>query len=601
MKIKSVRIIGMHKVIDTCYNMLDMNYLYGPNGVGKSTVLQAIQLAVLGYIPGTDKNKSAIFKHCGNGNRMSVTVTFDNDTSICREYIRTSKGITEKQIPDDFNATSILGDLELPIMDFNQFIGLTANKLKDWFVNFLPDQDVELDWNAILTENAQQYVSPMLLDESLIPVTVSAANEFQGSAIERIRQTNAYLKDTLSAAKQELSRVEHTVQTLIYYSECDMSESPQQVQEMIDAETSNLQDLITLKAHSESNTKYSALYESSMRDAGTESTRQVIQSEISALTDEQVKVAAECKYHSDIITDIDQQIFEKSRIASSNGVCPYTNSYCVAIGEISKEYQDEIDALKHRRDAVMAEYERAKLKLSDIESEKRTKSADLERMQNSFAQAEKIKDMFYQDALPGDSALYDAEIAESKRTIDDLRIRLSQIESNIKYEQLTDGLTKDKYRIEQTIEVLKAWIKLTDVNGMQSMLMKAPFEHLSDSITEKLSTLFDADDISAAFNIEEKANSFSFGIVRDGDYVEYDMISSGEKCLFTLALIMSLVELSDAKLKLLLVDDILDHLDSEKIQNVFQTLYDSNGVQIILAGVQQCKHPASESIVINLL
>ena len=35
--------------------------LLGPNGAGKTTIIQAIQLALLGYIPGTDKNKTAIF------------------------------------------------------------------------------------------------------------------------------------------------------------------------------------------------------------------------------------------------------------------------------------------------------------------------------------------------------------------------------------------------------------------------------------------------------------------------------------------------------------------------------------------------------------
>ena len=132
--------------------------------------------------------------------------------------------------------------------------------------------------------------------------------------------------------------------------------------------------------------------------------------------------------------------------------------------------------------------------------------------------------------------------------------------------------------------------------------MKAPFKSLADSITVKLQGLFGSNEIKADFNLEERANSFSFGIIRDDmGYIEFDMLSSGEKCLYTLALVLSLVEMSSADLKLLLVDDLLDHLDSVKIQAVFQTLYDSNGAQIILAGVQQCKHPAAESIVISLM
>ena len=173
MKIKSVRIVGMHKADDITYVFNNMAYLYGPNGVGKSTVLEAIQLAILGYIPGTDKNKTAIFKHCGNGRKMSVCVTFDNGNYIAREYCRTSKGITEdvKSCPSGLTSSDILGSIELPVLDFNQFIGMTANKMKDWFVSFLPNQDTPIDWTNILTDSAGKITKgyPML-DPDLISV-----------------------------------------------------------------------------------------------------------------------------------------------------------------------------------------------------------------------------------------------------------------------------------------------------------------------------------------------------------------------------------------------------------------------------------------------
>lgn len=601
MKIQSVRIIGMHKYKDITFNMLDMNYLYGMNGVGKSTVMQAIQLALLGYIPGTDKSKSAIFKH-SNGNYLGVSVMFDDGQSISREFIKSGKGITEKVTPDGFDTKHLLGNLEMPIMDFNQFIGMTANKLKDWFVDFLPDQDNTIDWNQILTDSAFQCCTAMnLLDSELIPETVRTAEGFCGSTLESIRQLNVHLKDSLSAKKQELARVEHTVQTLIYYADCDMSDSPEAINEMINGETRTMQDIITLKAHAESNARYAAILESAKNDAGTEDDRTNLANQISEIGKCQVSIAAECRNYSDSISDIDKQIFDKKRIANSNGVCPYTESKCDSIESLSEKYAEEIRILKARRDEYVIKYEDAKQRLAEIESKKMKMCSDFDKMQNALHQVEKLNGMLYEDALARDAALYDSEIAESQRHIESMRNRLSQIEANIRYEQLTNGLTNDKYRLEQTIEILKAWIKLTDVNGMQSELMQAPFRDLADRITAKLRTLFGTNDITAAFNLEEKANSFSFGIIRAGAYIEYDMISSGEKCLYTLALIMSLTEVSNAQLKLLLVDDLLDHLDSDKIQSAFQTLYNSNEIQIILAGVQECKHPQADSFVITII
>jgi DNA repair exonuclease SbcCD ATPase subunit len=227
-------------------------------------------------------------------------------------------------------------------------------------------------------------------------------------------------------------------------------------------------------------------------------------------------------------------------------------------------------------------------------------STKLDQMYGAANQIDKLSATIYQDALSEDASRYDSEIEKSKKHIEELRTKLSHIEANMRYEELTDKLTNEKYRLEQNIEILKAWIKLTDVNGMQSEIMKLPFTNLASDITNNLQALFATDTIAAAFNIEEKANSFSFGVKRNGQYIEYDMLSSGEKCLYTLALTMSLVEMSNAELKMLLVDDLLDHLDSLKIKQVFETLYNCTSIQIILAGVQKSTHLDSDSFVINI-
>lgn len=167
---------------------------------------------------------------------------------------------------------------------------------------------------------------------------------------------------------------------------------------------------------------------------------------------------------------------------------------------------------------------------------------------------------------------------------------------------LLDTVTKEKYTIEQVLDLLKVWIKLTDVNGIQAEMVEAPFKHLSATMDEYLRQFFSNSDNSCTsyFNISGGANSFSFGIEKDDVSIPYELLSSGEKCLYTLALICSMVKISDTLLPLILVDDLLDHLDSEKIQQCFETLYNISDLQIILAGVQACNHPESGNIVISL-
>ena len=56
--------------------------------------------------------------------------------------------------------------------------------------------------------------------------------------------------------------------------------------------------------------------------------------------------------------------------------------------------------------------------------------------------------------------------------------------------------------------------------------------------------------------------------------------------MYTLALMMGLVESSDSKLKLVMVDDLMDHLDDSNIQNLFDSLAKVPDIQMIFAGVK---------------
>ena len=153
MKIKTITIEGMHNVVRKTYTLDNLTYFYGKNGVGKSTILQAIQLAILGYIPGTAKKNDAIFKHC-NCNKLVVTAILDDDgltREIRRSWKKTDNAISAsvEVFPDDFDVDELAGDLELPIFNFNEFTGMTANKLKDWFIQFLPGMNDTIEWESV--------------------------------------------------------------------------------------------------------------------------------------------------------------------------------------------------------------------------------------------------------------------------------------------------------------------------------------------------------------------------------------------------------------------------------------------------------------------
>lgn len=63
---------------------------------------------------------------------------------------------------------------------------------------------------------------------------------------------------------------------------------------------------------------------------------------------------------------------------------------------------------------------------------------------------------------------------------------------------------------------------------------------------------------------------------------------------------LSIVESSDSPLKLIMIDDLLDHLDAARIKDCFATLYNIESIQILLAGVQNCTHSNAEEFVIEV-
>ena len=122
MKLKSIYIDGLHNAVNKTYQLNDLVYFYGRNGAGKTTVLYAIQLALLGYIPGVHKNRESILKHSKNGH---IVVKLDledvgNTITIERKYDSKSSKVTI--VPETFDIKSIISDIELPIFNFNDFI-----------------------------------------------------------------------------------------------------------------------------------------------------------------------------------------------------------------------------------------------------------------------------------------------------------------------------------------------------------------------------------------------------------------------------------------------------------------------------------------------
>jgi DNA repair exonuclease SbcCD ATPase subunit len=665
MKLSSIRIQGMHKVTDKTYNLGNMNYLNGLNGAGKTTVMQAIQLALLGYIPGTDKRSSAIYKHASLPEmRVTLNVTDGGEgIQIMREYCKISKDITTKSVttPQGYNIENIMQGLDLPVCNFDEFVGMTANKLKDWFMSFLPAADADFVWETVLKSELTNYGK--ILDPVFVKEIIDYAKDVSID-LEGIRKLNEYLKTVQSFKKSEVTRIQSTIQSLVHYDDCDDTLDIDKLKEVIVTQSENRDTFRSKKQSAENNMRTLQQIESLdlAKDSKLEDDAeyQSKQAELIKLNEIEFDEADTSKQQSEVETlrsELDKineqvvekraQIKEKQTIIDGKGVCPYTQTQCTEIGKMFEQYQSDVKSLESDISKLVTKSSTINTKMTDIRQniadienefkiEQRNHNDKIRELEAEISTIEQLYARFsgltsqlvpFNELYSDDIKLFQSDVGlkadgiETAELYDKLAIqfqsaiqtsegiivseqdRVMKLEANKKFNELTEEITKQKFQIEQDVDILKDWIKLTDVNGLQSRVMDKPFEHLAGQMTVYLVKLLNNVNVKAKFNLSEKANSFSFGWTVDEleiNYIEFDQMSAGERCLYTLALLLSIVGSEDINMPLIMVDDLLDHLDTNNILNVFKTLIEVENIQIILAGVHKCPLDNTKDIVIEV-
>lgn len=587
MKITRVSITGMHKVGQKSYDLSDMTYFVGPNGAGKSTILEAIQLALLGYIPGYAKTNESIMKHA-SGPVMAVVAELDSGVKITRTWSKTGSSVSAKTDVEGYNGefSELLSQVELPIFNFNEFKSMTANKLKEWFISFLPSSSESVNLPQVLMDEANTRSIPY---DELFNRTLDwiEAYQKQTSAIEVVKGLNTHLKEEQSFLKDRIAKLQGTLQSLVRYDDAedlDEAEIDQQIKIQEDLEAKLIayeaqeRTLESLRANIE-NAKKSLpadCFENDNRVPDIQDKITKINKEIEVLTAD----------YADIQSSLAELTHKRSMIPSAKPVCPYTDEECETASKLTEKFAKEAEELNKQIQFKKEEsLECNPLKTDVMKGEVEHLTQQLNSIRQQYDRLASMEDQIPQGQLERPTVLSKEEVTSQLNETRQLKVKLL---ANQKYEQLSEQVTADKFQMENELEIIKLWIKLTDANGLQSKLMDKPFEDLASDMSKYLTTMFGTE-TEAKFNLVSKANTFSFGINREGSYIEFDYLSSGERCLFTLALIMCILDKSGSQIRTIIIDDILDHLDSDNAENLFKSLKQVKDIQFILAGVKECK------------
>lgn len=128
---------------------LDKTTLFiGPNGAGKSARIQALILALMGYIPGAGKQNAEILDNYGDGKEMAVGVSIEG-VLFQRKYSRSGDSVSQsygvggkKKTKEIFSQS--MGEAGRPVaIDIGAFMDLSDQKKIDAVMDlYPPDTDI---------------------------------------------------------------------------------------------------------------------------------------------------------------------------------------------------------------------------------------------------------------------------------------------------------------------------------------------------------------------------------------------------------------------------------------------------------------------------
>lgn len=606
-KIKSIEITGMHNVDHKKYNLSDFTYFYGLNGSGKSTILQAIQLALLGYIPGSKKTNEGIFEHC-NCNSMSVKLTLEDNTdtfSISRLYSKSKSGSISKKetIPENIDLDTILGDVQIPIFNFNDFINLTPNKLKEWFINYIPSDSSK---DAEYRKEIEKYIFESIEDDKHRNFVISMFHNCMTSSdiIQDISTLNKEIKNEISFQKSNLTRMQNSLQQMSLSSDKICRESS-----VINEEIQNLTEEIyqfdtTMRNRAEQDyaknklNEYLKLLELDSVDSLLP-LKDKIQHTINQLTIELQSTTKSADELESITHEAESKIKTahstlaeyRSILTSPETVCPYTNEVCSSnsirqvIDTKYERLQKSLSLQENKYSQCVSEQKKYKYCIDSLSKEIADLNRKLDLVIECIQYYEQNKSLLSQNFECSD-----------RRNVYDINKRLDELKSELQdaYKQearasIDEDILQQSVDLSNYIEELKLIEKYTGPNGISSDIAKIPFNKLSDDFHFELSNICNKFiDYRPVFDLNSR--SFRIGIEKEENFVPYTTLSSGEKALYAIALCVTLLKYNTAELNVLIMDDVLDHIDEENMLSLSKYMdSQSNIIQFIFAGVNEIK------------
>ena len=619
MKIASVTISGLKSARNNTYMFSPTaNYIHGPNGSGKTTILQAIQFGLLGYVPGLAKTDAATSK-LASENTISVQLVLQDDIGcyiLTRTLQKSNSGrttktfkcvgpageISEKDLYEMFSA------VELPIFNFQKFLDMSANGQKDKFIQLFPVTGIHLDGEDFVKSALERCDIDDTLETVAHVVSEYSSKLTSANSVADIVQIHNDLKLDLSVYKKDIDRINKSIQSIALTDAYDIiDDDPKEIrnklQNTITIQKEAAQQRIiqvrieSLKKRMKAVCEETIAHKAAIMDEGLyEQSKSAFLYQIDELNDVIDKLHTARDDKQEEINKLKIELAQLNRIADCEGICPYLETQCAKLVGYAIDTKNNVKSISSAIDGACAAKTQIEEKISAKTAECREFESYLRSLSNSRKEYVGLKNEYDQLKLQQKPDMYQSDEAYSNQ-IAELTDKLSKLSAASQTDKLYVDWAHQQLDIEQVIALISELIVMTDANHLQSQLTNARFVQLEDELTDILSKIMP--DTKASFILNEKSNSFEFGALIYDKYIPFAALSSGEKCIYMISLMIAICKSDSTKLKCILIDDSLDNLDSSNLARLADVL-PSAGIQIIAAGVNNLvKRNASSAEPIN--
>lgn len=133
------------------YNLAPIALFVGPNFAGKSTVIDAVRLLVLGYLPELGKTNAATFA-LASGRELSVIGTFDNGATVARRWFVKNDTIKSAFVLPPFMEEQGSANAFAVMMDPQTYFGLSENERVSYIFTMIPGMAEAVTVDALTTQ-----------------------------------------------------------------------------------------------------------------------------------------------------------------------------------------------------------------------------------------------------------------------------------------------------------------------------------------------------------------------------------------------------------------------------------------------------------------